>query len=46
MFSLLFLVLLVGCKDPDEGAMAPSNLVLETVVSTDGSGKVGFVGSV
>lgn len=39
---MLFLFLLVGCKDPDEGASAPSNLVLETVISTDGSGKVVF----
>ena len=42
VIPLLFLVLLVGCKDPDEGATAPSNLVLEAVISTDGSGLVAF----
>jgi beta-glucanase (GH16 family) len=42
MFPMLFLVLLVGCKEPDEGATAPSNLVLQTDISTDGSGNVAF----
>jgi beta-glucanase (GH16 family) len=42
VLPMLFLVFTEGCKDPDEAATAPSNLVLETVVSTDGSGNVAF----
>ena len=42
VFPLIFLFLLVGCKDPDEGATAPSNLVLLTDISADGSGNVAF----
>jgi len=40
--SLIFLVFFVGCNDKDEGASAPSNLVLQTDISTDGSGNVVF----
>ena len=43
VFSLISLLLLVSCKKTDNGAtLAPTNLVVNTVISTDGSGSVAF----
>jgi beta-glucanase (GH16 family) len=42
VFSLLSLLILLSCKDPNEVSVAPSNLNLTTDINTDGSGNVVF----
>ena len=43
VFSLFSLFVLIDCKKTDSGAtLAPTNLVVNTVISTDGSGTVVF----
>jgi len=43
VFPVFFLFLFIGCKKPDNGSNnAPSNLVIQTDISMDGSGNVLF----
>jgi len=43
VFSLFSLFVLIGCKKTESGAtLAPTNLVVNAVISTDGSGTVAF----
>lgn len=43
VFSLFSLFVLIGCSKGDSGAtLAPTNLVVNAVISTDGSGTVAF----